>query len=73
MKTTITKNEHLQLIGLLTLAERHNQRLTDIQEAVNELFGTKDDDHVNEAVWGDQEFQPEQLLERLKIQVEDKG
>jgi hypothetical protein len=68
-KPTITRNEYLQLVGLLTVAKRHTAMLREIIPAVREIIGEQDDrGHSEDAVWGD--YSPEELLEKMEITVE---
>jgi hypothetical protein len=77
MKTQITSNERLQIIGLLTLAERHNARLQDVRKTIIELLGGKEGDpydwtgHIDDAMFEDSRRDADQLLQRLHIQVSD--
>jgi hypothetical protein len=69
-KTIVTVNERLQLIGLLTLAARHNAALKEIKTAVRELVGEVDEDgHAVDAVYNDDTA--DELLRRLKLTVEN--
>lgn len=70
-KTTITRAEHLQLVGLLALAERYNRMLTEVHDAARQLTGEADDmGHTYDAVYsGDQDA--DTLLQRLGITVEE--
>lgn len=67
---TITRSQYLQLVGLLTLAARHNRDLRAIEKAALEI--TKEDElgHTGDAVYGDSHT-ADSLLERLSITVED--
>lgn len=56
-KKTITKAQHLQLVGLLALAKRHNERLDDIRRAVAEIIREEDDHgHASDIVYGDRDL-----------------
>jgi hypothetical protein len=73
---TITKNQHLQLVGLLTLAGRHMKMLRSISESALSITGEKEDDgtpatcgHTSDAIWDDNQRDADALLERLKIKV----
>ena len=79
MKTkikTITKNQRLQLIGLLVLAGKHMKMLESISESVVEITGEKEKDgtpstcgHTNDAIWDENRRDADALLERLEIKV----
>lgn len=73
-KTTITRNEYLQLVGLLTLAKRHCAALTDIAQACVAITDERDDDgdlmdngHTFDAVWS--EGDADDLLRKLELTV----
>jgi hypothetical protein len=73
---TISKNQHLQLVGLLTLAGRHMKMLESISEAALSITGEKEKDgtpstcgHTNDAIWDENRRDADALLERLKIKV----
>lgn len=79
MKTTITKAEHLQLVGLLALARHHDKALEDIKAAAVALLrvSPKDrtkgdgpslaDDYVGDAVFGSLDL--DTMLQRLGVKV----
>ena len=70
MKTKITKNERLQLIGLLTLAAFHMKAVEDIEKAALEITGEEDDcGHTVDALFDPSRRDADQLLERLNIKV----
>ena len=79
MKTkikTITKNQRLQLIGLLVLAGKHMKMLESISESALEITGEKEKDgtpstcgHTNDAIWDENRRDADALLERLEIKV----
>lgn len=70
-KTTITRAEYLQLVGLMALAERHNEKLKDIAVCALDLTGESDDmGHTYDAVYSG-EYDADGLLQRLGITVED--
>ena len=39
MKTTITQNEYLQIVGLMTLARNHQKIVDDCNDAMSEIVG----------------------------------
>lgn len=74
-KPSITAHERLQLIGLLTLAQRHNKALEDIRAAalfitgeVNDEGQPDDSGHTSDGVYSD--YDADVLLGRLDIKVE---
>ena len=73
-KTSITRIEQLQLIGLFTLAREHVRKIEDVREAVYEILDTNDVDDargwVNDFVWCAGETTVADLLEGLNISVE---
>jgi len=69
MKAFITDNDKLCLIGLLTLAKRHNAVLKEIERAALEITGDNDMGHTCDAVYCDYDI--EELLSKLKLPVGD--
>jgi hypothetical protein len=70
MAKTITKQQYLQLAGLLTLAERYNGELEEIKHAAMEITGDADEyGHTSDAVFGERAIVD--LLRLLKITVEE--
>jgi hypothetical protein len=75
-KPQITRAEYLQLLGLLTLAERHNKSLEEIRAAAAEITGERDshgapsdNGHTADAVYGSRDL--DELLRLLNIAVDD--
>lgn len=75
-KKSISPNERLQLIGLLTLARRHNAALVDLRSAALAITGEQDGDgvpddcgHTSDAIYSD--YDADDLLRRLEIAVEE--
>lgn len=67
-KTSITRNEYLQLEGLVALARRHYKVVNQCEAAINELLGAEEDDlGVGDVVYGDREIK--WLLERQNLKV----
>ena len=67
-KTKITETEHLQLIGLLVLAKQCDERMKDIEKAVNAITGEPDaGGYSSDAVYGN--YTADELLEKLDITV----
>lgn len=72
-KETITANERLQLIGLLTVAEMQMKSLEATEKAANELLGVVDiglGGHVSDAIFDSGRRDADQLLMRLDITVQ---
>lgn len=69
MKSTITKNEYLQLVGLLTLAKKHNQVLRDISQSAALITGDEEHGHTDDAIYCD--YPVEDLLKLAKITIEN--
>lgn len=71
MKTSITKPEHLQLVGLVALARHHTKHLEEISDAIKALLDEKEDDHgdISDVLYGDREI--DWLLERREITVQE--
>lgn len=71
-KATITRDEYLQLTGLLVLAERHYTRLQEIQRAASDLIGESfADASVGDAIYGDENFSADDILRKCGITVEE--
>ena len=79
MKTTITKSEYWQLIGMLALAESYYKKIEDIRVAVNDLLDAVEDnetpynsayDHVQDELWGEHNG-ANALLKRIGITVDE--
>lgn len=67
---TISRSEYFQLIGLLTLAKKHNETLKDIERAALAITKEVDDlGHTADAVYGNRS--PDELLALLDITVRD--
>jgi hypothetical protein len=71
MKTEITKEEYLQLVGLLTLARQHKKMVDEIEEAMKQVIGEEADyGHCGDAIWeNDGTYTANDLLKKLKIKV----
>ena len=68
MKTEISENQRLQLIGLLTLAKMHNDKLKDIEAAALAITGEDSDcGHTCDAVY--QSYEADEMLRKLGISV----
>lgn len=71
MKSQITPNERLQLVGLLTLAEQWDNRCRDLRRVAGELLGDVDgtEAHIDDAMFCADRRDADKLLQRLKIEV----
>ena len=71
MAKTITRQQHLQLVGLLALAtRRYNRELEEIKCAAMEITGETDEwGHTSDAVYGMRSLSD--LLKFLEITVEE--
>lgn len=72
---TITSEQKLQLIGLLTLAREHNQKLTDITRAVAEIVDETAGDYASDAVYGSEiganvNLEVDVFLDRVGVRVD---
>jgi hypothetical protein len=73
MKSTITRKDHLALVGLCELARRHNASLRAILAAAEEITGEDEGEHpgsghCSDAVWND-EPDADAILDKLGITV----
>ena len=66
---TITRQEYLQLEGLIALSNRHVRVVEQCSSAMNEMLGTKDDDAVADVIYGDRNAA--WLLDRHHITIEE--
>lgn len=64
---TITKSQELQLIGLFTLADHHNEALKDIERAACEITGQEpaSGSHTSDAVYGGADYGSGEMLRDL--------
>jgi hypothetical protein len=71
-KEIITQAEHLQLIGLATMAQQYSERVLKVRDSIYELLGTSDEDDkqgsISDLVWAD--LGVPQLLEQMGITVD---
>ena len=77
-KSSVTQNEYLMLVGLLTLAKSHHDKLLELEKAIVEHLGGHwrdftDDvmNRVSDAIYEGGEVDPDRLLEQLDIAVDD--
>ena len=76
-KTTISYDDYLRLVGLLTLARDHNRTLNDIRRSALAITGEYDDNdatgeyygHTGDAVYDDNGGRADELLRKLGIAV----
>ena len=77
-KTTISYDDYLRLVGLLTLARDYNRALNDILHSALAITGEYDDNdatgeyygHTGDAVYDDDGGDADALLRRLGISVD---
>lgn len=69
--TEISREQFLQLEGLLTLARHHKRSLDEIARAACQITGEKPGDggHTDDATYC--EYNAETLLEKLEIKVKE--
>jgi len=71
MKKTITQNEKLQLVGLLTLGIQHQEIVGRVEDAMAKLTGTEVGGHLGDALYQGGRFDIDELLENEGVGVED--
>ncbi len=64
---TITKNQYLQLVGLMTLGRKHNEMCREIEKAACEITGEDVAGHTVDMMYGDREL--DEGLKLLGVQV----
>lgn len=75
-KTTITRSEYHQLLGLAALATRHNQSLNEICDAAELIVGIETGErrthtsHVTDEIHGHIPISIDNMLRRLKIGID---
>ena len=72
MKTTVTNNEKLALLGCLVMAQSYVRKLRDIEKVIEETLDaddTFDIGHFSDAFW-DEDTDVDAILKRMKIEVE---
>jgi hypothetical protein len=73
VKATITKQEYLQLVGLLTVAQYHVRHLEELKNAAAAMLGIHPEngsmDTVGDAIYNGQRAL--ELLEKLGLAVEE--
>lgn len=69
MKATISKNEYLQLVGLLALAHKYKKMCDDAQQAMEDIIGEDNEvgSHSGDMIW--EKGTIDELLKNLKIKV----
>lgn len=74
-KTTITKNERLQLIGLVTIGRQHTAKAEEARRAAHELLGFNPDEYegesgyLDDAVFDGNNRSIDTVLRNMKIEV----
>ena len=77
MKTEISKEDYLKLVGLFTLARSHTKAIQEIEIAAAEIikmeakdgFGDNYYGHLSDEIWSFDTTSPDDTLKRLKIKV----
>ena len=75
-KPTITRNEYLQVLGLLQLSLYHYNMLVDITKAVAVITGEENDGfdyygHVSDTVWSGNQVSADEMLHIMEIKVSE--
>ena len=69
-KTSITKNEYLQLVGLQTLSESYLEKLDDLEKTAYEITGELDKySYTTDMIFNDRDI--DDVLKQLGIEVKD--
>lgn len=68
-KKTISQDDHLRLVGLLTLAADHRKALDAIERSACGITGQRPGHHTSDVVWGG-DLDADQLLDVIGITVE---
>jgi len=68
-KTTITRSEYLQIVGLLTLASEHEKQMAQILVSLGELTGETDPrlGHCCDAIYNG--YTADDLLKKIGLSV----
>ena len=67
-KTSITKNEYLQLVGLQTLSESYLEKLDDLEKTAYEITGELDKySYTTDMIFNDRDI--DDVLKQLGIEV----
>lgn len=70
-KEIITRNEYLQLVGLVTIADQHYRQQREIERAMLEITGAEEDGHITDLLYSDEGIPGlDQALKWLNIAVE---
>lgn len=75
MKKTITQQEHLQLVGLMTLARGHYKKVSDASEAMDDILESTDKERgwslINDAIYDSQEPNVETVLTNMGVAIRE--
>lgn len=71
MSKTITESEKLQLIGLITLGRHHQQKVTDVEQAISKLTDTEIGGHFSDSLYDTGNYDIDELLKREGVEVEN--
>lgn len=71
MKKTITENERLQLIGLMTLAKQHYEIVRNCERAMANLVGSEYEyeDNLSDQIYGSETYDVDEALKNIDIKV----
>lgn len=72
MRTTITDAERLQLLGLITLGQKHYRMVDEIRDNISEILEDEDkDSRLTDATWDYPNSDIDELLKIMGIEVID--
>jgi len=70
MKTVITKQERLQIIGLMTLAKQYSQKIVDLERGVHEIIEEpKNYSLLSDEIYQGGDLNVDKCLENMDIEV----
>jgi hypothetical protein len=70
MNKTISQDDYLRLVGLLTLASDHRKAPRDIERSACAITDEKPNGHTSDTVWGGYLHSADDLLYLLDLTVE---
>lgn len=74
-KKTISKNEYLQLQGLITIGQHHNAKANEALDAAYELMGYEprnyegDSGHIDDAFFDGNAVTAKEVLRKMNVKV----
>lgn len=70
MKISISKSQYYELTGLILLATKHSERITEIIQAMRKITGEEDESgHCSDAIYAP--YTVDELIRRLRIKVRE--